>query len=317
MSALINGIIVDTNLSKNARGGTEQMRDRLLKYVDSALLKKVVIHFSRIRSENYSPIYPNIYYSHDLPNDPESNVLANGGWIRFKKIVFVSHWQQTQFIAAFNIPIERCTVIENAIELKYESIEKSNNKINFIYHTTPHRGLELLYPIFDALSKEFTNIHLDVYSSFEVYGWKERDKQYEQLFALLRNHSHITYHGAKSNNEVLKALKKSHIFLYPSIWQETSCIAMIEALKSGCMVIHPNLAALPETASEKTVMYDYTENRQDHANLAYSIIYKILQNQKSNPNFINNYVIRSNPELPVNSIESFTNKWNLLLEKIV
>lgn len=34
MSALVKGKISDTNLSRNARGGTEQMRDRLLRVVN-------------------------------------------------------------------------------------------------------------------------------------------------------------------------------------------------------------------------------------------------------------------------------------------
>lgn len=34
MSALVRGKISDTNLSRNAKGGTEQMRDRLLRAVN-------------------------------------------------------------------------------------------------------------------------------------------------------------------------------------------------------------------------------------------------------------------------------------------
>lgn len=316
MSAIIKGKIVDTDISRNARGGTEQMRDRLMKYISQDLLEKVVIHFSRYRKEHYVDGVSNIFYAHDLIGDPENKILLNDGYKKFAKIVFVSHWQRDQFMLAYKIPYSHCTVIENAIELEYEAREKDTSTINFIYHTTPHRGLELLFPMFDALSKEFPNIHLDVFSSFEIYGWKERDKHHEKLFTDIKAHPKVTYHGTKSNQEVLAALEKANIFLYPCIWQETSCIAMIEAIRSGCLVIHPSFAALPETSAEATIMYDYTEDRQEHAKRAYRYARKVLQYERDTSGFINNYMADTRCELPRNSMEAFTGKWTDLLMSV-
>ena len=316
MSALVRGKIVDSNLSRNAKGGTEQMRDRLLRYVDSDLLKNVSIHFSRIRNENMIDGV-NIFYAHDLAADPENAILANDGYKKFNKFVFVSYWQRDQYMMLYGIPHSRCTVIENAVELEYKSeYSKPKDMINLIYHTTPHRGLQLLYPIFNALSSEYKNLHLDVYSSFGVYGWKERDKPYEQLFRDLTNHPNITYHGARSNAEVLEALDKAHIFLYPNIWQETSCIAMIEAIKSRVVAIHPNLAALPETASECTIMYDYDEDYSCHANKAYKITKSVIDREMASPGFLESFTSTSNYKLHRNSVDHFKNRWNNLLHEI-
>jgi UDP-glucose:(glucosyl)LPS alpha-1,2-glucosyltransferase len=314
MSCIYKGEVKNSELSQNARGGTEMMRSRIISNVDSNLLKKFAIHLSRPR-EMYKDV-KNIFYCHDLVGDPENRVLRDGGWKMFDHFVFVSYWQRDQYILVYGIPYSKCTVIQNAIELEFVHTMKPTDEVRFIYHTTPHRGLELLYPIFDALSKEYDNIHLDVYSSFKIYGWEQRDKPYEQLFEKLKSHSHITYHGSKSNDEVLAALKNAHVFLFPSIWQETSCIAMIEAIRSGVVVVHPSYAALPETASGATVMYEYTEIASDHANLAYSTMKNLLKVHKTTPNFFNMITASERCELPKNSINTFTNSWNTLLGRL-
>lgn len=61
-----------------------------------------------------------------------------------------------------------------------------------------------------------------------------------------------------------EALTKAHIFAYPSIWQETSCIAAIEALSAGVHVVTSSLAALPETLGTFATMYQYVEDTEEH-----------------------------------------------------
>jgi len=314
MSCVYKGQVIESEVSGNARGGTEMMRSRLLDNCRHDLLKNVAIHFSRPR-ELYEDV-ANILYCHDLAEDPEMNILADGGWEKFDHFVFVSAWQRDQFITRFGIPYSWCTVIHNAIEKNYElpDQEKDYSTIRFIYHTTPHRGLELLVPVFDQLAQEFNNIHLDVYSGFEIYGWEQRNAPYEGLFTRIKSHKNMTYHGVVNNKEILEALDKAHIFLYQNIWKETSCIAMIEAIKSGVLCIHPNYGALTETAGHATVMYDYDEINQDHANYAYSVTKQVLINQQKDPTFLERLTTSDRFTLGRHNISSFANQWNRLLK---
>lgn len=314
MSMIYKGEVVESELSANSKGGTEMMRQRLLDNVNSELLEGFAIHFSRPR--DIPSDVQNILYCHDLAGDPENKVLENKGWEKFDHFVFVSNWQRDQYIMAFGIPYSKCSVIPNAVETRYDSEEKEkSNRIRFIYHTTPHRGLELVYPIIDALSKEYPSIHLDVYSSFAIYGWPQRDDPYVELFTKIHEHRNMTYHGSVPNEDVIQALKKSHIFLYPNIWQETSCIALIEAIKSGLLCIHPNYGALPETAANATVMYDYNEDAATHANLAYAITKGVLEQIKNDPNFLNRFTTSDRFALIPNDIVTFGNLWTKLLRQ--
>ena len=314
MSCIYKGEVIESEQSTRAHGGTEMMRTRLLENVTPRMLKDYAIHFSRPR-ELYDDV-KNIMYCHDLAEDPENKILANEGWKKFDHFVFVSAWQRDMYIAYYGIPYSKCTVIYNAIEKQYEPKEKSTDKIRFIYHTTPHRGLELLVPIFDNLCKQYKNIHLDVYSGFEIYGWEQRNAPYEGLFNVIRGHPQMTYHGVKSNEEVLEALDNAHIFLYPNIWKETSCIALIEAIKSGVMCIHPNYGALSETGANATIMYDYHEDLQLHAQFAFGIVRQVLEQQIGNPDFINKFTYSDRFALARHGIQTFESCWNKLLKDL-
>ncbi len=268
---------IETNeLNANANGGTEMMQRALTKHVDADLLKKFQIIASRVR--DLDSTRKKIYWVHDLFGDPEVQHLANGGWEKFDKIVYVSYWQKTTYELALGIPPSKGIVLQNAIE-PFDEHEKPKDRINLIYHTTPHRGLELLYPIYEALSDEFGDkIHLDVFSSFKAYGWEQRDEPYKELFKKLEDHEHITYHGYQPNEVVREALTKAHIFAYPNIWQETSCIAAIEAMAAGCLTVTSTLGALPETCANWAWLYPNDEDANRNANMCYGSLKSAIEN---------------------------------------
>lgn len=250
----------------NAMGGTELMKYGLFERLNPELLEHFQIIPSRVRELKDDKL--KVLWLHDLPMDPESQHLKDGGWKKFDKIVYVSEWQKELYQNIHQIPPSIGVVLKNAI-VPFEAHEKPDpaEEIRIIYHTTPHRGLELLVPVFESLCTVYDNIHLDVFSSFKAYGWEERDKPYKELFDRCESHPKITYHGYQPNEVVREHLKQAHIFAYPSIWLETSCIAMMEAMSAGCMCVHPNLGALPETTSNWTYMYGFNEDPQAHANI--------------------------------------------------
>jgi glycosyltransferase involved in cell wall biosynthesis len=251
-------------LNKNARGGTELMQERLHRSLPADLLEKFQIIPSRVR--DLDPDKKKILWLHDLPGDPESEHLKDSEKRkRFDKIVCVSDWQMQLYNVMSGLPYGETVVIKNAINpIEIES-KPFDGTIRLIYHTTPHRGLEILVPVFEELSNTHKDIHLDVYSSFSIYGWEQRDEQYKHLFERCKNHPQITYHGAVPNEEVREALKKSHIYAYPSIWPETSCLSVIEAMSAMNIVVCPNFAALPETCANFAMMYPWNENKNMHA----------------------------------------------------
>lgn len=254
------------SLSEKAMGGSELMKYELAKRIEPELFDQFQIFVSRVE-EKRDPDKISIYWHQDLPEDPNSiEPLKNGGWKNFDMIVFNSYWQQTAYQRAFGIPYWKCVTLCNAIN-PVEEHEKPDpkEKVNLIYHTTPHRGLELLVPVFQSLYNDDQSIQLDVYSSFSMYGWNERDKQFQAVFDKCREHPGINYHGYQPNDVIREALKKAHIYTYPSIWTESSCISLMEAMSANVMCVHSSLGALWDTGGQLTRIYQYDEDYNVHA----------------------------------------------------
>ena len=257
-----------------SQGGTEQMVAGLKQRVPAELLNKFNFICSRVREVDTSK--RNILWLHDTWDDPESQHLKKPDSLkRFEKLVFVSNYQQSTYNIGLDVPYSKGVVLQNAI-VPIEKHEKPKGKINIIYHTTPHRGLEILIPICEFLASKGVDFHLDVYSSFGIYGWPARDEPYLALFERIKNHPNMTYHGWQPNGVIRKALKKAHIYAYPSIWPETSGISVIEAMSAGCNIICPNLAALPETCANFAVMDNWTEANNQPANMFAGILNMVI-----------------------------------------
>jgi UDP-glucose:(glucosyl)LPS alpha-1,2-glucosyltransferase len=263
------GIVWDDG-SVNSTGGTELMSRQLEQHLPADLLDRVQIHISR-----FTPVEPgkkHILWCH-IHDFPE---LADGGWRRFDRIVFVSHWQAQRLIEAYGISPSRCVVIANAIDpvdvgtgaRRFDPIP-ADQPIRIVYTSVPGRGLDILAVVFEQICRRREDVELDVYSSYDLYGWGQRDELYRPIFDVLNGTPRVRSHGVVPNDEIRRALSNAHIFAYPSTVLETCCLCLLKAMSAGLACIHPNTAALPETAAGHTLMYGWEENATAHAYMLY------------------------------------------------
>lgn len=242
-----------------AQGGTELTKRWLSQHVDEDLLKQVNIVS---RPGDFIKGERNVLWVHDLPADMPfmaSPLTRN----EFDGIVFVSAWQQTVFFINMGVQYSESTVIRNAI-IPVETKQKDAEKIRLVYHPTPHRGLEILVPVFVELCETYPNLHLDVFSNFDIYARPEINEKFEAVYDVCREHPNISYHGTQPNDIVRDALSVAHIFAYPCIWRETSCVSALEAMSAGCLVVAPEYAALPETVGSFGYSYPWVDSFNEH-----------------------------------------------------
>lgn len=256
-----------------AHGGTELTKQWLYEHVDNDLLSKVNIVS---RPDDMKDGEKNILWVHDLPADMP--FLASPAQKNlFAGIVFVSSWQQTVFFMNTGVMYSESTVIRNAITPIPDHKKPEDGKIRLIYHPTPHRGLEILVPVFIEMCEKYDNLVLDVYSNFDIYDRPEANENFEPLYEACKNHPKINYHGSQPNSVVRDALQSSHIFAYPCIWRETSCISAMEAMSARCLVVAPDYAALPETLANFNLNYSWSEIASEHVERFSSLLEKAIQ----------------------------------------
>ena len=260
-------------------GGSENQMRLLLKNLPDECFKDINLILNNASHDLIEKNKINILWMHHFVNQKEAANLASKDFInKLDWIVYNSNWNLEKHIYQFKVPENKCLVIKNAIE-KINFEEKPKNKINLIYHTTPWRGLVHLLKVFKKLNLE--NVELNVCSSTKIYGKKFDDalgKNYEKIFNECKNTKNVNYYDFLHNNKIIDLLKKMHIFSYPSVWHETSCIAAIESMAAGCEVVTTNLGALFETCSPFGTFVNFDRNF-DNLEKKYS---KILLNRIQN-----------------------------------
>jgi len=279
----------ENGIYEKSNGGTERMFRTLMERLPTDVKDRWQIVCSRVRDLDDKK--KKILWLHDLASDPESEHLADptSRW-RFEKLVFVSNHQFQGYHLTHGVPYSESIVLENAIDpIDCNPADKPTDRVNLIYHTTPHRGLEILVPVFEKIAETNPNVHLDVFSSFSIYGWENRDEPYAELFERCRAHPQIEYHGTKPNDEVREYLKRAHIFAFPSCWEETSCLAAIEAMSAGTLVVSSDYGALPETLGGFGWMYRFHENPNNHANIFAANLADAIQKCR-NQTLVNNMI---------------------------
>jgi glycosyltransferase involved in cell wall biosynthesis len=250
----------------NPLGGTELQMNELVKRLPKHYWDKVQITTSVPEKEPLAKDKVNILWQ---KNSYDQGNLAP--WFKNKDnhkkydwYVFNSHWNYEKFRIYFDIPTDRSVVIKNAIPTT-KWVEKNPYKkgdpIKLIHVSTPWRGLNVLLGAMQLVKNPL--ITLDLYSSTQVYGtsfMEQNDDRYKPLYEQAKSLKNVNYIGYKPNHEVIDAMQYTHIFAYPSVWEETFCISAIESMAAGNMAVVTNFGALYETCAEFAHYVNYDKD---------------------------------------------------------
>tara|TARA_R110000868_G_scaffold16771_1_gene74468 strand:- start:726 stop:1718 length:993 start_codon:yes stop_codon:yes gene_type:complete len=278
------------SIHMNPKGGTEILKEQLIaqlpeQSIDGINLIGSICHPSLVKEDKINILWQHLNY-----DQPNVKLMQDRKFVdSIDYFIYVSHWQYNRFREVYKIPEYKSFVIKNATHafepVKKESLMITSDKIKLLYTSTPWRGLIILLKAIEILNKTRDDFEVDIYSSTKIYGSKfdenEKDK-FTDLFDKCKNTKNVNYHGYTFNGEIRRAVEKAHIYAYPSIFEETSCLAIIEAMAAGCHVVTTNYGALPETCGEFATMIEFDSSGQNLIERYAETLNSVIDNYKNN-----------------------------------
>jgi glycosyltransferase involved in cell wall biosynthesis len=261
-------------------GGTELMYEELMRRLPEEVKERVSIFTYPAYADT---LKPTIYWNQLSYDQPAVQLLSDPANIeKIDQFVFVSYWQAEQFRKLFGVPGFKTEVIKNACIGVEQRQSGKRDKVKLCYTSTPWRGLDVLLAAWEKLNPQDCELH--VFSSTKIYGKDfaiSTAGNYQDLFDKCEQLPGVVYRDYVSNEDLRKELPTFDILAYPNTFEETSCIAVIEALSAGLRVVTSDLGALPETTEGWARMYPYLMDKEKHAEVFAQILAEEIEKIKS------------------------------------
>lgn len=138
-------------------------------------------------------------------------------------------------------------------------VDGPNKATNFIYASSPDRGLEQLLAVWPKVRDELPKATLDIYYGFtanwlndeqNVPGLRETRLNVERL---VKTTPGVFWHGMVGQMELAHAFARAGFWAYPTSWPETSCITSMKAQAMGCI---PVTSRYRDSGVPETTKYD-------------------------------------------------------------
>jgi 2-polyprenyl-3-methyl-5-hydroxy-6-metoxy-1,4-benzoquinol methylase/glycosyltransferase involved in cell wall biosynthesis len=187
----------------------------------------------------------NLWWLHDLALYNTAG-LVQPHLLNIDKVLCVSEWHKRQVSKVYDIPLEHIIATKNGVD--YSAFPDQDDTVreprSLFYMARPERGLEYLVGP-GGIMEDLKDCHL------YVCGYNNTQPNmagfYNYLWQRCEELPNVTNLGHLGKADLYKAMSKAMIYVYPTIFEDTSCIAALEANAAGLPVIGSDWSAVPET----------------------------------------------------------------------
>lgn len=218
----------------------------------------------------------NIWQLHDIALY-RSAKTAHGGLARLHMVTTVSDWHKEQVHSVYGINHDIIKTVPNGVDARLYAdarrltdgqmsreakFVKACPTLAALYQSRPERGLEHLLRPGGIMDRLRDKLHLFVCGYDNTVP--EMRGYYGQLEAWANALPNVSMLGHLTKATLAEVQTHCDLLLYPTEFEEVSCITAMEAMHAHLPILSSKCGALPETCKDSgTVLLDLKDGRAD------------------------------------------------------
>ncbi len=221
----------------------------------------------RTLRDEFRVVKPMVMWNHHADDQPAIEALEfsreRKAWSSF---AFVSDWQRNQYCSVYWVAREKTKVMRNAVSPAFAAVAprspwfRGDRAPVLVYTSAPYRGLDVLLAAFPSIRSAHPGTRLRVFSGMATLQVSIENDPYADLYRRCTSMEGVEYVGPIPQPALAVELAEAAALAYPSTYPETSCIAAIEAMSVGAIVLTTRSGAMPETMAGFGLMVEPHEN---------------------------------------------------------
>ena len=186
-----------------------------------------------------------ILWMHDMPQQGYAlDKVPNVDYF-----VALSEFHKKVTLELFPSIKDKIVIIGNGIDMNRFKKTIPREKKRLIYSSTPFRGLKELLEVFPDIKKEVPEVELAIFSGMSIYGMKN-SPEIQETIDKAKTMEGVIYSEPVSQAQLADEMQRSALLAYPSVFPETFCNTVTEAISAQTPIVTTDLGALPETVGK-------------------------------------------------------------------
>lgn len=210
---------------------------------------------------------PIFLWCHHDTNQPAVQTLRNPDErVAWNGFAMLTRWQAKRYAENLGISQSSQRILGNAAAPAFHVVPErvpwfSRSTAPVLYYSsTPFRGLEVLLDAMSPVRSAIPGTRLRVFSSMKLYGVAPERDQYTALYERCRTTEGVEYVGPLAQSVLANEIARADVHAYPCTFPETSCIAAMESMAAGSMIVATRLGALAETTAGFAPLLEHADN---------------------------------------------------------
>ncbi|AIY03638.1 glycosyl transferase family protein [Arthrobacter sp. PAMC 25486] len=165
---------------------------------------------------------------------------------RSKGIITVSEFSKHEISSIYNIPLEKFTIVPNAVDSRFVETPEQNEDSYFLAVASPnvHKNFGRLVKAYEEYCANGGTTRLVIAGSQPSHFTQDNSLS-----------SQVEYLGRVTDDELIDLYARARAFLFPSLYEGFG-IPPLEAQAAGTPVAAASVAAMPEVLQDSVMWFD-------------------------------------------------------------